>query len=174
MIIERTPHSFGIRKMKNGKHGDYAVASNTFHHPDVRAKQIPDESIWTVRGIKGMKIIQGSDIRFHRVDEIFKNELNNTEFMDAQKLRKMMSDHKCSQYDHENGEEDTVCRHGKYWKTLSAIYMEPKKNRVFMHYGNPCSDAVMDEYKLEFDYILPNFRYLRRINPDFRFFDPII
>jgi hypothetical protein len=172
-VVERTANSFGVREMtptEDGK-GSYLGASNTFQHPDVRKMQLPEDTIWVVKGIYGNEIVRGSDIRSNRITELSKQLAEKKQPISLKELNGAISDHN----DGEPG-ENTVCRHGVFWKTLSTVYMEPKLNHLYVNDDNPCKIKdvkELKEHKLKFDYEMPNIRWMRKYNPDFNFYDPL-
>jgi len=172
-IVERTASAFGVREMvptEDGK-GSYLGASNSLMHPDTHKLQLPDETIWVVKGIQGNEVIRGSDMRHHRITELSKQLASKKTEITLKDLHMALADH--------NGMEPgetTVCRHGKYWKALSAVYMEPNQDHFWVHDDNACKIKdlkELKEHKMKFDYEMPNIRYMRKYNPNYDFYEPL-
>ncbi|MHA1818864.1 MAG: C45 family autoproteolytic acyltransferase/hydrolase [Promethearchaeota archaeon] len=181
-IIERTTNHIGIRNMESGKFGKYLAASNSFVSEETKKVQIPEETIWTIHGkhkatgksVYGEPLMKDSNHRHERITELTKALTENEDPLSLKDLRNILADHKSARLGHNNGGEDTICRHGLFWKTLSSVYMEPKTKTIWVNEGNPCSNSDLLKLELKFDYEIMNIRYLRRYNPTFQFFDPLI
>jgi predicted choloylglycine hydrolase len=168
-VVERSATKSSVRSLETTEHGEIAVATNNYINPTTIETQIPDDAEWTVQGLEGYKIVGLSKWRYDRMSELVERESNHKS-ISIKSLHKIMSDHKRPPTNH----DETICRHSeKLYKTLSTVYFNPKKMKISIQNGNPCGDAPLESYKVEFNYKIQNIRYLRRIQ-DVSFYDRLV
>jgi len=168
-IVERSATRGAVRTMQPTENGHFACASNNYLEPAPKDLEIPEDSEWTVKGLEGLRIIELSNWRYIRMRELIEEQANRR-ILSTSSLREAMSDHQKPP----NNLDETVCRHSQQlYKTLSTVYINPLKMRMDLQNGNPCSNAPLQKYKVEFNYRMPNIRYLRRESTE-EIFDPLI
>ncbi|MBN2155638.1 MAG: hypothetical protein JW776_06325 [Candidatus Lokiarchaeota archaeon] len=168
-IVERSATTGAVRAMEPVESGYITCASNNYMDPTMKAHQIPDDSEWTVEGLEGFKIIELSNWRLKRMRELMEDQAGRR-LITASSLREAVSDHQRPP----NEMDETVCRHSNnLFKTLSSVYINPRKMRISFQDGNPCSNSPLRKFKVQFNYRMPNIRYLRR-DSDENFYDRLL
>jgi Acyl-coenzyme A:6-aminopenicillanic acid acyl-transferase len=160
-IIERTPKSVGIREMETFDGDKFLTTANTFVCPETMKKQLDPGTIWSVRGLKGLQVLEPSLGRMEQMNEFTKETLtrNKGKSIPVSDLHKILAHHNDKEPE---GGDTTICRHGLYYKTLSSIVMDLKKKIVYISDSQPCTVEKMDAHPFEFDYKMPPMRYYNK------------
>ncbi|MBD3353561.1 MAG: hypothetical protein GF364_18905 [Candidatus Lokiarchaeota archaeon] len=176
-VIEKTHSKKAVREFTEYHDGQYLVASNSLIAPETKAMQVPDDTLWTMNGdLKDAPVIKHAEYRRKRMENLVKDLLANKNSKDSIKLedlRKILADHENMENDPWN---ESICRHSELYKTLSSIIIDLNSQTCYSIDGNPCSNNPMKKYEVKFDYLdqIPNIRFMRRKNPECKFFDPLI
>jgi hypothetical protein len=138
LVVERTANHAGFREFSAEKEGLYLAAANSLIHPDIKPYQLPDNTIFTVRGpTNGLPVLKLAEWRRTRMESLLKDLLAKGCKIERQDLQKILADHENLPND---PYKESICRHGDLFKTLSSIIIEPKANHFYYSDGNMCSN----------------------------------
>ncbi len=167
-IVERSATIGAVRTMEPTEYGYIAVATNHYLNPTTQATELAEDAEWTIKGLEGYQLVGLSKWRYIRMHELMEEYVKRRR-PNLEVLREIMSDHKRAP----SGMDESICRHtNKLFETLSTVYMYPKKLKIAVSDGNPCSNSPTQNFDVKFDYEMSNIRYLRQ-NSDEDFYDPL-
>lgn len=133
--VEITPEHIAVRRPQDG----ILVNTNFFSCPETVKYDIPRSARYSKKapaGIRGRRIHETNELRYERAVEIIKSakKLDEGDFI------KLLSDHSRGAA----GSEDTICRHGDFFRTqVSAIFF-PRRRRILVAFGFPCSSEFSE------------------------------
>jgi len=166
-IIERTAISTGVRDLEvEGNRGCLTVANN-YQTKRMIKKQLPDNTVWNVKGIKGEPVIFLSQWRKDRLEQLLTDLTKGRGALNVASLRKIMADHK---HTPSAPWDESVCRHSEFYKTLSTVYMNPVEKKFAINDGNACSKNKTMEFSMDFKYDVPDIKLLRKNSGPYKFF----
>ncbi len=148
--VEITPEHIDIRQMPSD---GILVNTNYFQIEEMKKYDIPHDTCYSAKkapaGIRGLRIHETNELRYERALEILNSRRKHSE----DDLIKLLSDHhlphgKTDAFPRSSdttGSENTICRHGGFFRTQVSALFYPRKRRVLVAFGFPCK-AEFAEY----------------------------
>ncbi len=132
--VEITPEHMAVRKPENG----IIVNTNFFLSPEMQKYDLPRETKYSDKapeGIRGRRIHETNELRYGRAIELIKNKPK----LNLQDMLAILKDH-----NNTAGSEDTICRHGGFFKTQVSAAFCPARRKVYVSFGYPCSSEFIE------------------------------
>lgn len=167
-VIERSSHQFAVLEpeLLNGSDKIVTIANNC-QGVATRDVQLPFNSTIKLKGRwKGKPLLIGSEWRYQSIRQQLTKLHENKDTFKIEDLNKVMSNHVKNQGVPETHGE-CLCVHDDFVKTLSTVYFDLKNSIMHVNDGNPCSASTIQEHPLNFDYNIPELRFLRKRDKDF-------
>ncbi len=130
VIIEESPTKINIRE------GEVLVASNHYVSEEMQDVNLPEDKTYPARDFR-VRIIVSSRMRYDRMLQLVEDGVT------LEKLMEAFKDH------YPEPGENSICRHGPYWHTLSSIIFDLKEKVLYATKGNPCSNPYR-KYEITF------------------------
>lgn len=126
--VEITPEHIAVRRPANGA----IVNTNFFSTDEIKKFDIPRSATYSKKapaGIRGRRIHETNELRYDRAMEL----INSNKKLSEEDLIKVLSDHSGAV-----GSEDTICRHGDFFRTQVSAIFYPRRRRILVSFGFPC------------------------------------
>ncbi|MFH1435255.1 MAG: C45 family peptidase [Pseudomonadota bacterium] len=136
-VIEKAGGHTEVRYPEDG----VTVATNHFLTRDMKHYNYDVSAVFGKRApaaLRGFSVQESNETRMKRALELTGLEENgkqSREKISAADLRALASDHDGK----EQGDEKTICRHHDAMQTLASIIVIPKKRKILLCNGHPCS-----------------------------------
>jgi hypothetical protein len=121
---------------------DVLFHSNAFFTDELRAVEIEGNARYTDRAVKalrGRSVHESSHVR----DRRFKQLLAGGEFLDAERLARIMADHETDG----KSADTAICKHSDYWNTTATLQLFPAFRRMRVSFDSACR-AKHEEFVL--------------------------
>lgn len=126
--VEITPEHIAERLPEDG----CLINTNFFLTEKLQQYDIPHSAYYSELaplGLRGRRIHETNELRYERAKKL----ISARQKLDVADFKKILSDHNNS-----FGSENTICRHGEFFRTqVSAIFF-PKRKKVLVGFGTPC------------------------------------
>jgi len=126
--VELGPDSFDVRR------GDCLVHANHGVTPKMAALDVPHDAVlsrWNPKPIRGHRVHQSSEARHARAEQLL-DEAGGA--VSERDLVAIASDHA----DTDAGDDDSVCRHGPYYRTTCSVVLFPQRRTMKVMFAAPC------------------------------------
>jgi len=135
VTVELSSNFSGVRDPGNG------ILINTNHYKcrEMASYDIPRNAYYTsknVRALRGIRVHESSELRYARAEQLLLA-------MDVVTMKDLLGVF-CDHGESGRGDDNTVCRHGPYFTTISSIIMLPRSRRMLVTYGHPCDSVFTD------------------------------
>jgi hypothetical protein len=134
--LELTHSDARVRYPKDG----ILFHSNAFQNTHMKKQEVPRDARYAddaPESLRGKRIFDSPIRRDQRMAELLSQ---SQQPWDLPTLEILMGDHGGEGI----GSEDTICMHGPYWSTHSAIQMDPVERRMRVSYGPACEAGFRD------------------------------
>ncbi len=139
VCVELTPEHMDIREPQDG----ILVATNSYL-TEVKKYEIPYNAKFKSKNLpkelRGKRIHESSEERYKRIWEILRKKSR----VSVEDIEEILKDHNNKQ----EGDDNTICRHGGYLSTQVSVIFLPKLKRVRVCYGNPCKNRF-NEFEID-------------------------
>ncbi|PKM81484.1 MAG: hypothetical protein CVU89_09545 [Firmicutes bacterium HGW-Firmicutes-14] len=138
MRVIETSRSSSAQRMPNN---NYIIATNHYVAPEMGKNQIPLDTRWGNKALprlRGESIYQSSQARYSRAEQL----LSQGE-IDPDAADQILADHHGG-----NSGDDTICRHGPVFSTMSSIIIYPKRKTIKVLSGKPC-EGQFEEFGIK-------------------------
>jgi len=127
------------------RHPDNGIIANTnmFLCPETKLYDLPHTVHYSKNApgdLAGNRIHETNELRFSAAMNILNSEKGK---LQLDTLKSILSDHNGKP----GGDDNTVCRHGKFFTTQASAMFFPKHRKVLITMGTPCNNEYK-EYKL--------------------------
>ncbi|MBN2025457.1 MAG: hypothetical protein JW854_01655 [Actinobacteria bacterium] len=137
VTVELSSNFSGVRDPGD----DILINTNHYKCREMVSYDIPRNAYYTSRNVKalrGIRVHESSELRYARAEQM----LQAMEMVTTKDLLGVFSDHGESG----RGDDNTICRHGPYYTTISSLIMLPRSRRMLVTYGRPC-DSVFTDFR---------------------------
>jgi len=134
--VEVAPDFLGVRKTSANSgalaHTNHALTD------EMIPRDIPKGAVlsnWYPKAMRGLPIQKSSLKRYTRAEEL----LGGAESLGESELISIISDHNGG-----SGDDNSICRHGPFYRTTASILLFPKRRSMKVVFGSPCETAFRE------------------------------
>jgi len=151
--VEITPEHIGVRGIDSSSASSSCdgilINTNYFQIEEMKKYDIPRETKYSdraPRGIRGLRIHETNELRYERASEVLASRRKHT----IDDLIKLLSDHslphkdKSAEMPSDLPSENTICRHGGFFRTQVSAVFYPRRRRALVAFGFPCESEFAE------------------------------
>lgn len=130
--VELGPDTFEVRR------GDCLVHANHGVTPKMAELDVPHDAVlsrWNPRPIRGHRVHQSSEARHARAEQLL-DEAGGA--VSERDLIAIASDHADPEHGEAAGDDDSICRHGPYYRTTCSVVLFPQRRTMKVMFAAPC------------------------------------
>lgn len=131
-VIEFTASRHSVRRPD-----DKGVMAQTNHFISMVDANLPEGTVWTVKGMEGLKYADSTNLRYKVADEMLREAAGS---ITVESLQKILSDHSAGDG---KGTDLTVCTHGHTGSTLASVVVDIADMTMWVAHGTPCSNEYV-------------------------------
>lgn len=125
-VVEYTASSTAVRRPN-----DAGVLAQANHFSSMPHANVPEGTRWTVKGMEHLHYLDGSRARQQAATQGLQQAAGS---ISVATMQAILSDHAGT-----DGNDGTVCAHGRLGGTLAGMVAEPGAGTLWVALGNPCS-----------------------------------
>jgi hypothetical protein len=135
--VELGPDAMGVRRASDC--GD-ALAHANHGVTEMAERDVPHDAVlsrWNPPPVRGHRVHQSSEARHARAEQL----LDDAGVASERDLIAIAGDHAASPNggdDTDDGDDDTICRHGPYYRTTCSVVLFPQRRTMKVMFAAPC------------------------------------